>query len=856
MAKFPPASQSQFDFGDDGLPESLAPWDEDDWRQQLVAEVVFRDPPYGPYSYVVPSRLRGKLAVGQRVRVPLGRGHRTVTGWVIAIGTDRDRERADTKETPTKRRTLKPVSGLVDESPLVSAELLTLAHWLAGQTLTFVSQVLDTMVPGPVKGHAGTREVLFVVAAADAIERRTKEKLPPKQAMILDLVLSHGRPMTLPDLCQRADSTPAPITALRKKGFLSTESRRTRTQDIEVPLEPADRSWTLSSDQAGVVAELIAALRPVDLDKDGAASGTAPVFGGASKVLDRIADKIYLLHGVTGSGKTEVYLQVAQEVLARGQQVLVLVPEISLTPQTVQRFQARLGETAILHSRQTDAERAFHWDQIATGRVSVVVGTRSAVFAPLTRLGLVVIDEEHDASFKQDQAPRYHARAVAEYRSALTGAPVILGSATPSLESFQRAETGRYHRLVLPARVADRPLPTVRLVDQRDTGGRRRARGVISEPLDREIRRVLADQGQVILLLNRRGFSTSVQCPACGFVCKCPHCDLPLTHHREQDGLVCHLCDHRETPPPTCPDCGSTALRFSGVGTEKLEDEVRRRFSSARIARLDGDTLKKRGSHVDTLAEFRQGDLDLLLGTQMIAKGLDFPNVMLVGVINSDTGLHFPDFRAAERTFQLVTQVAGRTGRGSRGGEVVVQTFSPDHPAIDAARHHDYARFAAGELAVRREHGYPPFAEAVRIIVRGQVEERVIATIEAYAASLTAFKQAAACVPASDERRALSGQGRAGQGASNSDLAAANGAGQGGQKPHRAEPIDTAEGALRLLGPAPAPLAKIKGRYRWHLLIFSRERQRMLDAVRQALAVVTVPDDVERAVDVDPVDMQ
>jgi primosomal protein N' (replication factor Y) (superfamily II helicase) len=484
----------------------------------------------------------------------------------------------------------------------------------------------------------------------------------------------------------------------------------------------------------------------------------------------------------------------------------VLVPEISLTPQTRQRFRSRFQNVALLHSHLSAPERHWHWQRIVRGEVQVIVGARSAVFAPTPRLGLIILDEEHDGSFKQDSAPRYHARDVAIRRAAMERAPLVLGSATPSLESWRRAQEGDYRLLEMPRRVFDRPLPDVAALDLRAEWDSRRARGAISRQLQLAMEQALNDGGQVILLLNRRGFSTHIQCPQCGHVVRCQDCDIALTHHREAGQAICHYCDYQTPAPQRCPECGFEGIRYSGLGTERLEAEVRARFADVPCLRMDSDTMQKPGSHEAALARFRSGEVRILLGTQMIAKGLDFPNVTLVGVVNADTALHLPDFRAAERTFQLVTQVAGRTGRGEKGGRVLVQTFSPEHPAILAALRHDYEMFAHNELPNREEYGYPPFASMVRLVVRGPVETMA----EAFADDLA-------------ER-----------------LGKANEA--------RGE-------AARILGPSPAPISKLRGKHRFHMLLIAPEGDLLRTLVREATKAVKPPEDVQWIVDIDPLDM-
>ncbi len=461
---------------------------------------------------------------------------------------------------------------------------------------------------------------------------------------------------------------------------------------------------------------------------------------------------------------------------------------------------------AVLHSHLSDSERHWHWQRIAQGEVSVVVGARSAIFAPTPQLGLIVMDEEHESSFKQETAPRYHAREVALQRSLAEGVPLVLGSATPSLESYHRAAAGRFRLIRLPRRVLDRPLPKVDVIDLRNETPDRQAPGAISRPLRLAMEHTLRDGGQVILLLNRRGYNTHIQCPACGLVVQCPHCEIALTHHREGEMAICHFCDYEMPAPTRCPDCQFAGIRYRGLGTQRLETEVRARFPDYPCLRMDTDTMRKPGAHERALAAFREGQVRILLGTQMIAKGLDFPNVTLVGVVKADTALHFPDFRAAERTFQLLVQVAGRTGRGERGGGVMVQTLSPEHPAIVAAVEHDYEAFVAGEAPMREMLGYPPFGSMVRFVIRGEVEAQAKAFAETLAAELTASIQAV-------------------------------------------------EAGARVLGPAPCPFAKLRGAYRFQVQAMGPNEDPLHAAVTSTAQRLQSPDGVQWIVDVDPLDM-
>lgn len=587
---------------------------------------------------------------------------------------------------------------------------------------------------------------------------------------------------------QAVSCTEAPIRQLVKKGFLAIERRRVFAADqvAPAPLSAAEAAAVqkvqrLSVEQQHALGRIIAA-------------------------LDAAKPKTLLLQGVTGSGKTEVYIQAIEHAVRFGRSAIVLVPEISLTPQTRARFESRFRSVAVLHSQMSPTERHHQWQRIRAGGVQVVVGPRSAVFAPLPRLGLIVIDEEHDASFKQDSQPRYHARRVAHRRAGLLGIPLVLGSATPSLESFYAGKTGHAELIRMRRRIADRPMPHVELVDLRLR--QQRGRGSLSRPLIQAMQHALQTGGQAILLLNRRGFATQIQCPGCGHVVMCPDCDLPLTHHQDGRKAVCHYCDHTIPTPPVCPECRFDAIRYSGLGTQRLETEIQAIFPGVPMARMDSDTMRKPGSHQRVLSAFRSGETKILLGTQMIAKGLDFPNVLVVGVINADSALHFPDFRAAERTFQLVTQVAGRTGRGQRRGLVIVQTYSPDHPAIIAASHHDFDQFADGELAQRQRFDYPPMGSVARLIVRGVNEQ----TTEAFAESLRERIEAA---------------------------------------------MQRLQASVRILGPAPPPIAKLRGKFRFHLLLQSTNNRLLGEVVRQATADFEAPagEEIQYVVDIDPLDM-
>lgn len=738
------------------------------------AGVVFNRPLDQVLSYSIPDRLAGRVAPGQRVRVPLGRSNESIVGYCVRID--------DTADLDPGR--IKEVAEVVDDPPLIDAPMLELTRWLARYYACSWGQALDAAVPAGVKRQAGQRVQAFLTVPEDVLETRDLAELSTKQAEALGVVQRSPIPLTAHDACRLARCSESIIAALRKKGFLHTVRRRT------------DRI-TLPAPDAGI--------DPNDHDGDAPIALTAEqadVLGQLAPALDGDAFAPFLLHGVTGSGKTEVYLSAIERVVARDREAIVLVPEISLTPQTIRRFRRRFPRVAVLHSRLSDVERHRHWRSIADGEIQVVVGARSAIFAPARRLGLIVIDEEHETTFKQEETPRYHARDVAVKRAQLLGVPVVLGSATPALESWHNAERGRYTRLSLGHRVADRPMPEVTLIDLRtEKPPRGGGPAALSVPLRHAMNDALADGGQVILLLNRRGYHTFIQCPKCGGIAKCDACDVSLTYHKGRRRAVCHQCDAEKNPPEACPECKYNRLHYGGIGTERLEREVKEAFPTWVSRRMDGDTMRTAGGYEQVLAAFRAGEVQILLGTQMIAKGLDFPNVTLVGVVNADTALHLPDFRAAERTFQLVAQVAGRTGRGERPGRVLVQTYTPEAAAIARAAHHDYPGFVADELAHRRDKNFPPFARMARIVARGPVEP----TVDEYLTRLAAALRAAA--PAE----------------------------------------------VRLIGPAQAPVTKIKHMFRYHLQLRAPAAGPLQDLLRSVVPDVQVPSRVEVAVDVDPI---
>jgi primosomal protein N' (replication factor Y) len=599
-------------------------------------------------------------------------------------------------------------------------------------------------------------------------------KLTARQSAVVDFLAREGA-VLLAELTRALGMTAAPVRVLEKKGVVTVEPSR-------VLRDPKPNRNILPTQPLKLMPQQDAALRMV------------------RKSIETLDPSVVLLFGVTGSGKTEVYLQAIEHVVGLGQGAIVLVPEISLTPQTMHRFVGRFGDrVAVLHSHLSDGERHDEWHRIRDGRADIVIGARSAVFAPLNNLGLIVVDEEHEPSYKQEDSPRYNARDTAVMRGHIEKCSVVLGSATPSLESWTNAAGKKYGLAVLPNRVDNRKMPNVRIVDMRLETSRTGRAGVFSKDLLEALRQRVDRGEQSILFLNRRGFATSLICPKCGYVAECDQCSVSLTYHRRTEELRCHICGGRRAVPAGCPACRDPAFKFSGVGTQRIEDIVKRCFPRAAVQRIDTDVTTRKDAYERILGDFRSGRIDILIGTQMIAKGLHFPNVTLVGVMYADLSLHMPDFRAGERTFQLLAQVAGRAGRGDLPGEVIVQTYTPFHMAVQAARRMDYEGFCDQEIESRRELKYPPFSHLICLTLKGRSEEKV-----AFCAASVARKL----------RKAM------------------------------AEHVTVSDAA-------PAPLARARGLYRYQVMLRSRSAGSMSRALREMLPGFKLPGGVTVSADVD-----
>ena len=648
------------------------------------------------FTYEVPEALQKKLAVGQLLSVPFG--HREARGFAMEVagnGADLRRETEDLRglesQVSSPHFKLKPISSIVDETPFFSPALLDLVKKVADYTASPIEAVLRTALPAAVlKKNVRPRELMFIEPALAP----SAVPMTPRLQWVYDQVVRLGGGW-MQQLCRELKTTPATIRQLGQRGLVTVVVRAKRR-------DPLANRRMLPTKPLSLNAEQKAALEAIEGEDFRRKTGDG------SKVFRLKSFQPVLLFGVTGSGKTEVYLQAIAAELAAGRGAIVMVPEIALTPQTVGRFASRFGDkVAVLHSALSDGERYDEWHRIRSGAARVVVGPRSAVWAPVRNLGLIVVDEEHETSYKQDEMPRYHARDVAVLRGAVEGAKVVLGSATPSLESWMNVQRGKYALVEMKCRAGAGRLPNIRLVDMR-----REAEGgggmIYSRELLDAIRLRLERHEQTILFLNRRGYSRAMVCGGCGYVMTCPDCGVPYTYHRADSCLRCHICGGWIPVPKTCPQCGCPGFDLKGIGTQRAEAALAKCFPKAKILRMDADSTSRKNSHDDILSAFRRGEADVLLGTQMIAKGLDFPNVTLVGILNADAAVNMPDFRAAERAYQLFAQVAGRAGRAELPGEVIVQTHDAESPLLNSVMRGDFAAFSKAELAARKECFLPP----------------------------------------------------------------------------------------------------------------------------------------------------
>ncbi|WP_239254387.1 primosomal protein N' [Listeria ilorinensis] len=720
-----------------------------------VAEVIVDVPAMQvdrPFDYLIPEELTDVVAAGMRVIVPFG--PRTVQGFVI-----------QTKTVPENKK-LKAIREVMDLLPVLNTELLELGDWLAKETLSFKVSAYQAMLPALLRAKY-EKYFVRVDEEDEALEALFEgyETLDWKKAeangllKVLQKYLKSGQVEAVYQVKNKITKKKVRFVQLKKDPIQLEEilldlpkSAKAQQKVLHYFQQSGETQIAQKALQAAakVTAEpikklaLTGVLKIVDQEiaRDPYEGRTfektiaMPLLDGQKQACDQIIAaaeqnraETFLLHGVTGSGKTEIYLQTIEHVLAKGQEAIVLVPEISLTPQMVTRFKSRFGdEVAVLHSALSSGEKYDEWRRIEKKEAHVVVGARSAVFAPFENLGMIIIDEEHEATYKQEDNPRYHARDVAIWRAARASIPVVLGSATPSMESFARAQKNVYTLLSLPDRVNQQELPEVHVVDMRDEL-RQQNRTEFSRILLEKMKDRLARGEQTVLLLNKRGYASFVMCRDCGYVVECPNCDISLTYHQAAHKMKCHYCGHEEAVPSHCPACESEHIRYFGTGTQKVEESLTKLLPEARIIRMDVDTTRTKGAHEKLLQRFANHEADILLGTQMIAKGLDFPDITLVGVLNADTMLFLPDFRSAERTFQLLTQVSGRAGRHELTGEVIVQSYTPEHYSIQYAKKHDYLGFYEHEMQMRYRYQYPPFYYLTLIGVSHEDEMTVIRTI-------------------------------------------------------------------------------------------------------------------------------
>ncbi|MDY5841686.1 MAG: primosomal protein N' [Peptoniphilaceae bacterium] len=709
------------------------------------------------YTYSVPENLVGNIHVGLRVVVPFGRGNRERTAIVLRL-FEQDQIAYSVKE----------ILHAAEEKAQINQESIALAKFLIDRYLSdFSSAFRAVLPPGKPGGYQPVLRRYY------RISEEGLQAAPPlnakRQHAILNF-LRDGNTRSEQEIRDALAITIAPLRALCGKGWLICSEERASRRTAAIG-EAYEKRILTEAQQA---------------------------------VYDRIVAKngFYLLRGVTGSGKTEIYLQLVEKALSEGKQAIVLVPEISLTPQTIARFEGRFGQqVAILHSRLTQSERAEEWEKIACGKASIAIGARSVIFAPFRELGVIIVDEEHESSYVSDQNPKYHTNAVAAFRAQYHNCPLVLGSATPSIETLYQAEQGRLTRLDLPERVGNKAMPQIQVVDMREEL-KKNNRSMFSLPLQEAISDALRKKQQVILLLNKRGHTSFVFCRRCGYVYRCDACDVAMTYHKGKDRLVCHYCGREKARRKTCPQCGSNAILEFGAGTEMLEEETRKLFPKARIVRADADTMRTKGSYQKVYQRMLDGSIDILLGTQMIAKGFDFPNVTVVGIVSADITLNLPDFRAQEKAFQLVTQTAGRAGRGDVPGKVFVQTYKPEVSAIVEAAHQDVDGFYRKEIRFREENGYPPFVSELIIRITSRIRKNALEKGQQI-------------------RKALDGEQR-----------------------YR---------LMRIDGPSPCVMERIDGRYRFAILVRSKSRQELESLGRYVIRNFPGNEKIHVVVTIDPV---
>lgn len=736
-----------------------------------VARVAMVAAVDGEYSFSIPESMTGRIEPGKRVLVPFGKAREPQPAFCISVA----------QETWTS--TLRPIADILDDQRLIDPELLELGRWISKYYFCPLGRTLAAMVPEPVRSQSGYRTIRIIKPApAGPQEQGKSPKLSPQRRTVLEHLSAHPEGMPSDELCESTGASTSVVSAMVKAGLLLVETRREAADAPDFDRPGTEPAFDLNENQRNAI------------DKISTAAATA-------------AFKVMLLFGVSGSGKTEVYIHSIRSVLARGKQAILLVPEIALTTQIVNRLASRFQNVAVIHSGLTGVQRSLTYTAIARGEKRVIIGTRSAVFAPCPDLGVIVVDEEQEPSYKNQQSPRFNTRDVAIKRAQLLSIPVVLGSATPSLETWHNCERLKhFERIDLPSRIAGLPMPEVQFVDMRVEQKTRKGMHLLSQAMEAGLSQTLAKKQQAVMLLNRRGYSSYLVCSQCRQPIVCPNCRANMVFHQTTGKAACHYCNAKMLVPKHCgnPSCTGTLIRF-GMGTQRVEEELAKKFPEARLARADSDTMTHARNYEELVRDFSERKTDILLGTQMIAKGLDFPFVSFVGVVNADTSMSMPDFRAAERTFQMITQVAGRAARAEAGGRVIVQSIAGQSPALQFASSHDYVSFAGHELAVRQRAGWPPFYRLARVIV-----------------SHRSANQAQA------EATRIAGQIR--------------------------EFLTTRALKADVLGPQSAPLSRLRNAYRYDFLIRAGHAGMLMEILEHLRSnKVLTPNTPHTLVDVDPV---
>jgi len=736
---------------------------------KLYARVALKIPTFKIFHYLVPVELIDRIRVGQKVKVEFR--NRFTSAYVIGFDENSDVTR------------VKPILEISEEVPLFDEKLISLAEKISNYYLEPLGKVLSAMLPGGMKKFSIPileKQVVVPTFPRNDLKVILKSLKRRKQVEVLKVCFEFDRNPTVVEVAQKAGTSISPVKTLIKRGLLKLirEKRFYFPDFLEIQEKEPEK---LSPEQKKAL----------------------------KFVLEKVKEQKFhtiLLYGVTGSGKTEVYMQIIKHVLTLRRGIIMLVPEIALTPQTVARFKSRFGNlVAILHSRLTYKERLTEWERLRQGKAAIVVGARSAVFAPLKNVGLIIVDEEPEFSYKQEESPRYNAKKVAEFRMQIENGILLFGSATPSIETFYKAVNGQYSLLKLTKRVEQATFPEIEIVDMREELIKKRNRSIFSTRLIEELHLTLEQNKQAILFINRRGYSTFVLCRACGETIKCKNCLLSLKYHFNDNTLKCHYCGFTVSMPKTCPYCESSYIKYFGAGTQKVEQEIRKLFKNVKVFRMDSDTMTHKGAYTDVFKRLVEKKIDILVGTQMIAKGFHLPHVRLVGIIAADATMNLPDFRACERTYQLITQVAGRSGRSSSSGKVIIQTYNPEHYVINNAGEENYEIFFSQEIEIRKKLFFPPFSYLANIIVKGQTESKVEKCALEFFAILKEIV----------EQKKL-------------------------------------ENEIVILGPTQAALAKIKQYFRWQILLKAFEHGNLVAVLKEAL-VLYKPYKIKLVVDIDPV---